>query len=91
MQFAGIRTDMDFNQIVVHSKNQTRTINLNEQEGYIFHEGVGVQYDDVTFEPVFSKAGDYYYTLTLTFFDFSDFDTLEVTDMWGNGVRINNS
>ncbi len=86
--FSSPRTELDFNEIQVAYPDGDKTVNFSTREG-INLENV----DDNPFNDVEITASDFRsttptYVIEFDFQNVSDFDQIEVRDIWGSGKRI---
>ncbi len=88
VKFSSPRTELDFNEIEVAYPGGDRTVNFSTREGINL-----ANVDENPFNDVDITASDFRsttptYVIEFDFQNVSDFDHIEVQDIWGSGKRI---
>jgi murein DD-endopeptidase MepM/ murein hydrolase activator NlpD len=87
----GDRNELDFNTLTVTSGSATKQIDLNNQTGIDPTNLNNNSYNGIVLLPAKFNTSSPDYELDIQFTDWTTFTQVDATDMWGNGVRLQNS
>ena len=88
--FSSPRTELDFNEIEVVYPGGERTVNFSTREGINLANVDENPFNDIEITPsdFRSSPPTPRYVIEFDFQNVSDFDQIELKDIWGNGKRI---
>ncbi len=81
-------TELDFNNIRVLRGGITKAINLDQRIGIDPNNIDNNNYDGVIISPARFNTSSVSYEITFEFSTLSGFDSIEVTDLWGKGLKM---
>lgn len=82
------RDELDFNEIEIISGGQSKKINFSTKAGINLSNLDQNPYDGVTIVPPDFNSSTPKYTIEFDFTNFTNFEEINVRDIWGNGKRI---
>lgn len=88
VEFSSPRTELDFNEIEVLYAGTTKRINFTTKEGINLASVDTNPYNGVQIIPSDFKSSTPEYVIKFKFQNLSDFDEINVRDVWGNGRKI---
>ncbi len=82
------REELDINRVEITLNGETKTVDFNARQGIDPEDIDNNEYDRIVISPSQFNSETKQYEITIKFSGFNDYDTIEATDIWGNGARI---